>query len=81
MKPTIVISLFAGMLGGGLIMGRPFLKDLFGMAFSLTEEGWRRFTVRWMAFFFAMAGLNEIVWRNLLGEDLGESSNSSASCC
>ena len=26
-------------------------------------EGWRKLTIRWALFFFAMAGLNEIVWR------------------
>jgi len=30
---------------------------------SLTERGWRLLTVRWALFFFALAVLNEIVWR------------------
>ena len=32
--------------------------------FHLTDEGWRKLTVRWVIFFFALAVLNEIVWRN-----------------
>lgn len=64
MKPTIINLLFAGVLLGGLLTGRPLLKLLFGEAFNLTEEGWRKLTLRWMAFFVVMAVLNEIVWRN-----------------
>jgi intracellular septation protein len=64
MKPTIINLLFAGVLLGGLLTGRPLLKLMFGEAFNLTEEGWRKLTLRWMAFFVVMAVLNEIVWRN-----------------
>ncbi len=32
--------------------------------FQLTDEGWRKLTWRWTIFFFALAVLNEIVWRN-----------------
>jgi intracellular septation protein len=64
MKPTIINLLFAGVLLGGLLTGRPLLKLLFGEAFNLTEEGWRKLTLRWMVFFVVMAVLNEIVWRN-----------------
>jgi len=63
-KPTIVNVLFAALLIGGLILRRPFLKLLLGEAFSLTEEGWRKLTVRWIGFFVAIAVLNEIIWRN-----------------
>jgi intracellular septation protein len=64
MKPTIINLLFAGVLFGGLVTGRPLMKLLFGEAFNLTEEGWRKLTLRWMVFFVMMAVLNEIVWRN-----------------
>jgi intracellular septation protein len=30
----------------------------------LTDEAWRTLSIRWGVFFFAMAGLNEIVWRS-----------------
>ena len=63
-KPTIINLLFAGVLFGGLLTGRPLLKLLFGEAFRLTEEGWRKLSVRWALFFLALAVLNEIVWRN-----------------
>ncbi|MEM8541706.1 MAG: septation protein IspZ, partial [Pseudomonadota bacterium] len=35
-----------------------------GPAFDLDGEGWRKLTVRWALFFFSMAVLNELVWRN-----------------
>jgi intracellular septation protein len=64
LKPTIVYTMFAVLLGAGLLMKKPVLELLFGPVFSLTEEGWRKLTVRWSLFFIAMAVLNEIVWRN-----------------
>lgn len=64
LKPTIINLLFAGLLLAGLATGRPLLKLLLGDALRLTEEGWRRLSVRWAFFFFALAILNEIVWRN-----------------
>jgi intracellular septation protein len=64
LKPTIINLLFAGVLVVGLVTGRPLLKVLLGEAFQLTEMGWRKLTVRWALFFFALAILNEIVWRN-----------------
>ncbi len=65
-KPTVVNCLFGVILGGGLlIFDRPLLKPVFGAAFSLTDEGWRKLTIRWALFFFVLAGVNEIAWRNL----------------
>jgi len=64
LKPTIVYTMFAVLLLGGLVTGRPVLAFLFGPVFHLTEEGWRKLTLRWAVFFIAMAVLNEFVWRN-----------------
>ena len=64
LKPTIINLLFAGVIVAGLATGRPLLKLLLGEAFRLTDEGWRKLSVRWAAFFFVLAILNEIVWRN-----------------
>ena len=63
MKPTIVYSLFAGVLGGGLLFGRSFIAIMFDQMFNLTAQGWRILTFRWAIFFLAMAILNEIIWR------------------
>src|SRR3984885_9527208 len=37
---------------------------VFDSLFHLTEEGWRKLTLRWALFFFVLAVLNEIVWRS-----------------
>jgi intracellular septation protein len=64
LKPTIVNCLFGVILGGGLLfLRRPLLKPIFGTAFQLTEEGWRKLTVRWALFFFVLAAVNEVMWR------------------
>jgi intracellular septation protein len=63
-KPTIIYVLFGGVLLGGLLFGKPLLGVVFDSLFHLTEEGWRKLTLRWALFFFALAVLNEIVWRN-----------------
>lgn len=65
LKPTIVNSLFAAILFGGLWFKRSLLQHLFGEEFRLSEEGWRKLTFRWACFFVLLAVLNEIVWRNL----------------
>lgn len=62
-KPTIIYLLFAGLLLGGLALGRNFLQALLGEAFSLTQRGWRLLTWRWAGFFVVLAAVNEIVWR------------------
>jgi intracellular septation protein len=36
---------------------------LFDTVFRITEEGWRKLTLRWALFFFVLAIVNEIVWR------------------
>ena len=64
MKPTILYVLFAGVLFGGLLAGKLFLKTVFGEAFQITEEGWRKLTVRWACFFISLALANELIWRN-----------------
>ena len=63
-KPTIIYGLFGAVLIGGLVFNKPLLCILFDSLFHLTEEGWRKLTLRWAIFFFALAALNEIVWRN-----------------
>jgi intracellular septation protein len=64
LKPTIIYLLFGGTLLGGLAFGKPLLGMVFDSVFDLTEEGWRKLTWRWAIFFFVLAILNEIVWRN-----------------
>lgn len=62
-KATIVYCLFGTALLGGLAFGRPLLPIVLDSMLKLTEVGWRQLTLRWGLFFFALAALNEIVWR------------------
>jgi intracellular septation protein len=64
-KPTIVNSVFAMILLGGVYLGkRGLLKHVLDVAFQLTEEGWRILSRRWGYFFLFLAVLNECIWRN-----------------
>jgi intracellular septation protein len=63
MKPTIVQALFAIIMFGGLILNKPVLKPLFGKAWQLRDEGWRKLTLRFGIFFIVAGALNEVVWR------------------
>jgi intracellular septation protein len=63
LKPTIIYLLFGAVLLGGLAFGKPLLGVVFDSVFHLTDEGWRKLTLRWALFFFALAVINEIVWR------------------
>ena len=63
-KPTIIYALFGAVLLGGLFFNKPLLGIVFDSLFELTDEGWRKLTLRWALFFFLLAVLNEIVWRN-----------------
>ncbi|MGJ8535121.1 MAG: septation protein A [Alphaproteobacteria bacterium] len=64
LKPTIVNCLFGSILLGGLYFGKSLLGYVFDSVFKLTDEGWRLLTFRWGVFFFVLALINEIVWRN-----------------
>jgi intracellular septation protein len=63
LKPTIVNTMFSLVLLGGLYFRKPLLAIVLDSMFDLTEEGWRKLTLRWALFFFVLAILNEIVWR------------------
>ena len=65
MKPTIVNTLFGVLLLGGLfIFKTSLLRYVFDSAFKIDNEGWNTLTLRWGIYFFAMALLNEVIWRN-----------------
>jgi intracellular septation protein len=64
LKPTIVNTLFGVILLGGLVTGRSLLAYVLDSVMQLTAEGWRKLTLRWGLFFFVLAALNEVVWRN-----------------
>jgi len=64
MKPTITNTLFGSVLLGGLLFGQSLLKYVFGEVYRLQPRGWYVLTLRWGLFFFALAVVNEILWRN-----------------
>jgi intracellular septation protein len=64
MKPTVVNLIFGSILLGGLAFGKLLLPLVLDSVMQLSEEGWRKLTLRWGVFFFALAMLNEIVWRS-----------------
>ncbi|RDE09635.1 septation protein A [Pelagibacterium lacus] len=64
LKPTITNVLFGSVLLGGLVAGHSLLRYVFGEVYKLQERGWYLMTLRWGIFFFVLAALNEVVWRN-----------------
>ncbi|MAP94052.1 MAG: intracellular septation protein A [Ponticaulis sp.] len=62
-KPTIINSLFAIVLLGGLAVGRNFWKMMLEHAFELPDFAWNTLTFRWGLFFIFLALLNEFLWR------------------
>ena len=64
MKPTIINILFGlALLFGRFFTEEPILKKILGKSLQLSDEGWKILNIRWMYFFFALAILNELVWR------------------
>ncbi len=64
MKPTVMNAIFGLAVFGGIIFRKNVIKLLMGSAFDLPDDKWNVFAIRWGLFFFAMAVLNEIIWRN-----------------
>lgn len=62
-KPTIINLAFAVFLLGGTLLKRNPLKHLIGEALHMTDEGWRKLTMRYGLYFLFVALLNEAVWR------------------
>jgi intracellular septation protein len=63
MKLTIVNTVLAIVLLGGLKLGKNPLKSLLGETLKLPDAAWRTLTVRYALFFLVCAGVNEYVWR------------------
>jgi intracellular septation protein len=64
MKPTMIYALFGAALLGGLYFKKPLVKYILGAAMTLDEAAWRVLSWRFGLFFFGMALLNELIWRN-----------------
>lgn len=64
MKPTLIYLLFAGLLGFGLLRGKPWLQLVMDGAIPMRPEGWVILTRRLVGFFVFLAIANELIWRN-----------------
>ena len=68
-KPTIINILFGlALLFGKYFTSEPILKKIMGKAIALSDIGWEILNKRWMLFFFAMALINELIWRTYCPE-------------
>ncbi|MDV4166855.1 inner membrane-spanning protein YciB [Rhodovulum sp. FJ3] len=65
MKPTMIYTLFAGVLGYGLLRGQSYLRFVMEEMMPLQHEGWMILTRRLALFFAGLAVLNEIIWRTM----------------
>jgi intracellular septation protein len=65
LKLTIIYAMFGAVLLGGLAFGKSLLRVAFDSALHLTEEGWRKLTLRGALFCFGIALVNEIIRRTL----------------
>lgn len=62
LKPTIIYTLLAALLFGGLLTGRPLLKFVLEHGYKdLDETGWMKLSRNWAWFFVAMAVANELM--------------------
>ncbi len=67
-RPTAYNGLAGAILVGALLRGRLLLKAIFGPGLPLPDRAWRSLTWRTIAFLFALAALNEAVWRGMTTE-------------
>lgn len=68
MKPTVMNVIFGLAILGGVIFKKNVIKLLMGSAFELPDDKWNILAIRWAIFFFAMAALNEVIWRTFSEE-------------
>jgi intracellular septation protein len=64
MKPTLLYIIFASVLSFGVLQQKPFIKEILGHAFQMEDTNWLVLGKRFAIYFFMMAIINEIVWRN-----------------
>ncbi len=62
-KPTVLQLIFAAVIYGSYLLGKPLLKMLLNNAFPMQNIAWRGLSLRFAIFFVVMALANEVVWR------------------
>ena len=68
MKPTVMNIIFGLAVLGGVIFKKNVIKMLMGSAFELPDDKWNVLAIRWGIFFFVLAAINEVIWRNFSEE-------------
>jgi len=63
MKPTVTNASFGVALLVSLLVKKNALKLVMGEAIRMPEDGWRKLAINYVIFFFAVAIVNEVVWR------------------
>lgn len=67
-RATVVNAAGALAILGGLLMGKLVLKKSLQDGFQLTDGAWWVLSIRMVLYLFAMAALNEVIWRNFSTE-------------
>ena len=68
MKPTLIYVLFGAVITYGQMRGKGYLQALLGERIPMEDIGWQLISRRSAIFFFALAALNEIIWRTQSSE-------------
>ena len=63
-KPTILNGLFGVAIFVMLALKKNPMKLLMGSAFDMPADKWRTLAIAWAFFFFTMAALNIVIWKN-----------------
>ncbi len=63
-KPTVINVMFGIGVIGGVFLKKNVIKMMMGDAFEMPDKSWNVLAMRWGLFFFALALVNEVVWRN-----------------
>lgn len=64
MKPTIVYIIFCVSLYVASLRNIALIKNLLGHVINLKDQDWLNLSRRCAGFFFGMAVVNELIWRN-----------------
>lgn len=65
MKPTVLNLLFSIILFTGIYFKKGLIKYILGNNLQMEEKNWLILSRRFAIFFLCLAGLNELVWRNV----------------
>ena len=68
MKPTVINIIFGVGVIGGVLFKKNVIQMFMGEAIDMPLKAWNNLAIRWGLFFFALAAINEFVWRTY-GED------------